>query len=117
MGVLSHITELRTWVDSLTTSTPTSVTADTEIVEINTIIENTDVSLISIQCAFSVAGQLYIQDENGNRMYLTDPSQDYPAKFQIISTFMLGKGKTASLRYSASGTMHNLIIVHSGGVF
>ena len=116
MGVLSHIVELRTW-PTTTLTDATSVTADTEIIELSTIIENTDVSFISIQCAFSVAGQLYVQDENGNKMYLTDPSQDYPAKFQILSTFLVKKGKTMSLRYTSSGTMYHLIVVTNGGLF
>ncbi len=110
------LTEARTWVSN-TLTTETAVTADVTILSITTIIENSDVSFISLQTSFSAAGKLYVVDENDNPMYLTDSSTDYPANMQIISTFMLPKGKTVSLKYSNTCTMSSLIIVHGGGVF
>jgi hypothetical protein len=94
-----------------------SVTADTEICTLEGVIENNGISLISLQCFFEAAGRLYVETPSGKRHYLTDPNQDYPAKFQIISSYFLPKGQTVSLKYSASTTMTGLVTVACGGVF
>lgn len=110
------VVENRTWY-SLSRTDVTSVTADEEIIEIGTIIENADASLINIAAVFSGAGKLYYIDKNGNENYLTDPSSDYPAKYLILATFFLKKGETVSLRYSTSCNMHQLYVTHGAGVF
>lgn len=113
--MLRGITELRSL--PYLTLTDTAVTADTTICEIRGDIENNDVTFVSLQVCMEGAGKLYIVDENGYSMYLTDPSNDWPAKYQILSTFMVQSGTTVSLKYSASTTMSKLIIVQGGGVF
>jgi hypothetical protein len=115
-GATLQYTERRSWFSETLTAT-TSVTADTEITEITTLINNADVSLISIDAVFSAAGKLYYVDENGNENYLTPSSVDYGAKDTILATFFLKKGLTVSLRYSASCTMHHLYVCHTSGVF
>lgn len=94
-----------------------SITADEEIYSISGDIENNDVTFASLQFCASNAGRLYIVDENGNSMYLTDPSQDWPAKFQVLTTVMIPKGETWTLKYSSSATLYNLIVVIGGSVF
>lgn len=111
-----NVVENRTWY-SHTLTTPTEVTADVEIAEITTIIENAPVSLINICTHFSAAGKLYYVDENGNENYLTTSSQEYPEKDTILATFFLAKGKKVSLRYSTSCDMHDLYVCHGAGVF
>lgn len=113
--MLRGITELRSL--PYLTRTNESVTADTTICEIRGDIENNDVTFVSFQAAFEDAGKLYIVDENGNTMYLTDPNNDWPSRYQILSTFMIQSGTTVSLCYSTSTTMTKLIIVQGGGVF
>ena len=94
-----------------------SVTADETICEITGEIVNNDVTFPSLQATFADAGKLYVVDENGNSMYLTDYSQDFSAKTQILSTFMIPKGETWELKYSANTTLYNLIVVLGGSVF
>ena len=88
-----------------------SIVADEEICTITGNIENNDVTFASLQFAASAAGKLYVVDENGNSMYLTDSNTDWIEKFQILSTFMLPKGEEWSLRYSTSCTLYNCGIV------
>jgi len=111
-----NVVENRTWI-SHSLTTPTVVTAGEEIAALTTIINNADVSLINIATAFTDAGKLYYVDANGNETYLTDPNNDYPAKYTILSTFFLKKGETVSLRYSVDTTMHHLYVSHCAGVF
>ena len=116
MAYLTQITEARTWYSHIN-STTTSVTADTTIVEISTIINNVDASLVNIQAFFDAAGKLYLETEDGDKHYITDSETNYPANFQIIATYFLEKGKTVLLKYSTSCNMTGLIISHNGGVF
>jgi uncharacterized pyridoxamine 5'-phosphate oxidase family protein len=111
-----QVVENRTWVSHALTD-PVSVTADTEIAEITTIVENSDVSIVSLDAVFEDAGKLYYVDANGKSNYLTDPSQNYPAKKVILATFFLKKGDTVSLRYSGNTTLYHLYVVHGAGVF
>lgn len=116
MATLGQITELR----SLTVRAQledVSVTADTEICELTGSIENNGVSFISLQAIFESAGKLYVETPSGKKHYLTDSSQDYPAMMQILSTYIIPKGETVSLKFSASTTMTGLCIVVGGGVF
>ena len=94
-----------------------SIDAGEEICQISGNIENNEVTFASLQFCASVAGKLYVVDENGNSMYLTDSDQDWPLKFQVLSTFMLPRGEVWSLRYSATCTVYNLIVVTGGSVF
>ena len=116
MANFMTVTEARTWF-SHTLTDATTVVSGEEIAELTTIINNADVSLINIATAFTDAGKLYYVDANGNETYLTDPNNDYPAKYTILSTFFLKKGETVSLRYSADTTMHHLYVSHCAGVF
>jgi len=111
-----NIVENRTWYTHMLTDS-SSVTADSEITEITTLIENADVSLINVATSFSAAGKLYYVDENGNETYLTDPNQDWPAKYTIISSFFLKKDHVVSLQYTSDATMHHLYVSHTSGVF
>lgn len=95
----------------------TLVTADETICAITGAITNNDVTFPSLQVCFADAGKLYIEDTNGNKMYLTDYSRDFSAKTQILSTFMMPKGETWLLKYSANTTLYNLIVVLGGSVF
>jgi len=116
MANFMTVTEARTWFSHKLT-TPTTVVSGEEIAELTTIINNADVSLINIATAFADAGKLYYVDANGNKTYLTDPNNDYPAKYTILATFFLKKGETVSLRYSVDTTMHHLYVSHCAGVF
>jgi hypothetical protein len=116
MGSSLQMVENRTWPSHILTD-PVSITADTEIAEITTVVENSDVSVISLDAVFEDAGKLYYVDSNGKYNYLTDPSQNYPAKKVILATFFLKKGETISLRYSSNTTFYHLYVVHGAGVF
>ena len=110
------VNEQRTWYTHTITD-PTSVDAGVEIANISTVIENTDASLISIKATFGSAGKLYYVDENGNSHYLTDPNNDWPSEYVILATTFVKTGKSISLRFSATTTMYDLYISHTGGLF
>lgn len=116
MATLGTITELRT-LPQLTQLSDVVVTADEEIVQIEGVIQNNGVTFISIQAFFEDAGKVYLETPSGKRHYLTDSNQNWPAKYQVLSTYLLPKGEVVSLKYSANTTMTGLCIVASGGVF
>jgi len=94
-----------------------AVSANTLICELSGGIQNNDVTFLSMQCNFSSAGKLYLVFENGSIMYLTDPNNDWPASYQILTTAMVPKGETVGLYYSADATLGKLIVVMGGSVF
>ena len=94
-----------------------SVLANETICEITGDIENNGVTFASLQIALSSAGKLYSVDENGNSMYLTDPNNDWPAGYQVLSTIMIPQGKTVQIKFSADATLYNMIVVLGGSVF
>lgn len=116
MANFLSVVENRTWFSHKLTD-QTDVTSGEDIVEITTIIENADVSLINIATAFSGAGKLYYVDANGNENYLTDPNNDWPAKYIIIASLFLKKNEVIKLRFSTSCSMHHLYVSHGAGVF
>lgn len=109
------IVELRTKPRTTLKNQP--ITADEEIVQLVPDITNNIVSFFTIQANFEDAGKLYIVDENGNEMYLTDPSVNYPSKFQIISTIIIDRDGIGSLRYTTTTTAGKIIITEGAGVY
>jgi len=116
MATLGPVTELRT-LTTLAQLEDVAVEADVEIVPLTGSIENNGVTFVSIQAFFEDAGKLYIETPSGKRHYLTDPNKDYPGKYQILTTYILPKNQTVSLKYSTTTTMTGLCIVVGGGVF
>ena len=100
-----------------TTHENISVTANVTICEISGDIDNNGVTFASFQAVFSTAGKLYVVDENGNSMYITDPNQNWPAGYQILSTIMIPRGKTVQVKFSEDATLYNMIVVLGGSVF
>lgn len=94
-----------------------SVTANETICEITGDIENNGVTFASFQIALSSSGKVYVTDENGNSMYLTDPNNDWPASYQALCTVMIPQGKTIQVKFSADATLYNMIVVLGGSVF
>lgn len=116
MATLGNITELRT-IPQLIQLEDVAVTADTQIIELTGAIENNGVTVVSGQIFMEDAGKLYVETESGKHHYLTDSSQDYPAKMQILFSYFIPRGVSLPLMYSESTTMTGCIIVSSGGVF
>lgn len=99
------------------TLTNEAVVANEEICELTGAIRNNEVTFVSLQANFSAAGKLYVVFEDGSTMYLTDPNNDWPASYQVLSTFIVPKDEIVSLRYSAPCTLGKLIVVIGGSVF
>lgn len=116
MAQFLTVVENRTWF-SHTLTDVTEVTGGSDIVTITPIIENSDASLINVKVTFESAGKLYYIDKNGNEQYLTDPSQNWPAKKVILATTFLKKGESIKLRFSESCDMYDLYVSHTSGVF
>ena len=115
---LIGITELRN-LPQYVLSSPVSVDANTAIagVQLEGLIQNSDVTVLTIQCIMSTAGKYYIKDSSGNDNYLTNPNEDYPAKLQLLSTWFLPKGDTCELYFSGTGTCQSFIVTMSGGIY
>lgn len=116
MATLGPVTELRT-LTTLAQLEDVAVEADVEIVPLTGSIENNGVTFVSIQVFFENNGRLYVETPSGKRHYLTDPLKDYTGTYQILTTYMLPRNETVSLKYSTTTTMTGLCIVSGGGVF
>jgi hypothetical protein len=112
------ITEARTLPQLITlANTETSVTADVAIVDLYGSIENSPITVLTIQSTMEDTGNYYLLDANNKKHYLTNPESSYPAKLQFISTYFMPSGQTMSLCYDKTTTMTDLMIMVSGGVY
>ena len=116
MATLGSITELRT-LPQLTRLEDFGVDADETICEITGSIQNNTVTLASVQAFFTSPGKLYLETASGQKHYLTDSETNYPANFQILSSYFIPRNESLALKYSATCTCTGLIVVASGGVF
>ena len=109
-------TELRN-LPQLIDTTPRDVNADEVIATLRGDIQNSDVTVLTIQCTMSTAGKYYIVDANNKRHYLTDPDNNYPAGLLLLSTFFVKKGDECNLQFSNSGEMESLIVTMGAGIY
>lgn len=103
-----------------TTLTGVSATANTNVLvdDIVNEIQNTTISVYTIQVTPQDAGKLILVKSDGDEEYLAgDASYDWTAKVPILVTYMMAQGDSFNLKYSVDTTFSDLIIMESGGIY
>ena len=114
--VFQGVVELRCR-PQLAISDITSVTGDVDIVTLTGDIENSNITILTIQATMDVAVNYYVVDKNDSKHYLTNPSSLGPANLWFLATYLIPKGDEVSLRFSNSGNLTGLVVGSGAGVY
>ena len=103
-----------------TTLTGVTVDADVEFLDsaIENEVRNTPVSVYTIQVTPQADGKLIIVKADGDEEYLAgDATYDWHAKVPILVTYCMADDDSFNLKYSASTTLSDVIIIEHGGIY
>lgn len=103
-----------------TTLTGVTVDADVEFLDsaIENEVRNTSVSVYTIQVTPQADGKLIIVKADGDEEYLAgDATYDWHAKVPILVTYCMADDDSFNLKYSASTTLSDVIIIEHGGIY
>ena len=103
-----------------TTLTGVTAVADTEILDSPIVneIRNTPVSIYTIQVSPQADGKLILVKTDGDEEYLAgDETYDWHAKVPILVTYCMADGDSFNLKYSASTTLSDVIVIEHGGIY
>lgn len=94
-----------------------TVVADEDIVSIVPDMRSNPVSFFTIKACFEDAGALYVHTDDGYDEYLTSPDTEWPAKLQIVATYVMDADRTGTLRFTNDTTASSIIICEGSGVY